>query len=207
MSINSKHVKTLNASDSDRELLSRIADRDEAALIQVIELYAGQVKSICLRICSDELEADGLVSVVFWELWNGFAKYDHCRGSLRSYLLTLARSRAIDWQRAATARNRNLQQFFLASHRHSTAGEQTMNEGTNAQESREHSEELRRAIELLPAHQKSALELAFFDGLTHREVAERQSLPLGTIKTNIRRGLLQLRRILIEVTNQERELA
>ena len=82
-----------------------------------------------------------------------------------------------------------------------------MNDVANAQENAEQTAELRCAIQLLPDQQKSALELAFFDGLTHREVAERQSLPLGTIKTNIRRGLLQLRKILIEDNERARELA
>lgn len=205
--INTRCVKQLTEAGCDEELVLRIAKGDEGALMHVIELYAGQVKSICKRICADELEADGVVSVVFWELWNGIAKYDPKRGSLRTYLLTLARSRAIDWQRAASARDKNNKEFFFASSQRPMAGTLTMNEVANAQENAERTAELRRAIELLPDQQKSALELAFFDGLTHREVAERQSLPLGTIKTNIRRGLLQLRKILIEDTEQTRELA
>ncbi len=192
--------------DCDEELVARIASRDERGLTDAIELYAGQVKSICLRICVDELEADGVVSAVFWELWNGIAKYDNRRGTLRTYLLTLARSRAIDRQRAAATRARNCQKFF-ESHRPHFSGNTIMNEGTNSQEIKERGDELRLAIARLPEQQKSALELAFYDGLTHREVAARQSLPLGTIKTNIRRGLLQLRKLLAEVTNQERGLA
>jgi RNA polymerase sigma-70 factor (ECF subfamily) len=189
----------------DAELLSRIVGRDEAGLAQAIQLYAGQVKAICLRICVDELEADEVVSVVFWELWHGVHKIDLDRGSLRTYLLTLARSRAIDRQRAAAARLKNCQKY-LESQRSHYSSMADQHAGVVAQMGHERSQELREAIAGLPAAQKSALELAFFDGLTHREVAQRQSLPLGTIKTNIRRGLMQLRKMMVEFAVQEREL-
>jgi RNA polymerase sigma-70 factor (ECF subfamily) len=191
------------AAYEDAELLSRIVGRDEAGLAQAIQLYAGQIKAICLRICVDELEADEVVSVVFWELWHGVRKVDLNRGSLRTYLLTLARSRAIDRQRAAAARVKNCQKYLESQRSHCMTNQE---EGVEAHMGKERSQELREAIAGLPAAQKSALELAFFDGLTHREVAERQSLPLGTIKTNIRRGLMQLRKMMVEFAGQEREL-
>lgn len=191
---------------SDRELIAQIRSRDEAGLAVAIELYGGQVKSICLRICVDELEADEVVSLVFWELWHAISKFDPQRGSLRTYLVTLARSRAIDRHRAATARVKNSLKYFDIQ-RSKLEDIQTCHDGFMASVTGERSAVLHEAIARLPAQQKSALELAFFDGLTHREVAERQSLPLGTIKTNIRRGLIQLRKMMADIAGQERELA
>ncbi len=192
--------------ESDRQLVARIINRDEAGLSEAIELYAGQVKSICARICVDELEADEVVSLVFWHLWNATSKYDCRRGSLRTYLLTLARSRAIDRQRASIARSKNSQKYF-ESQQTRLGTMPTSDEGCEMQIDKQRTQELREAIAHLPDAQKSALELAFFDGLTHREVAERQALPLGTIKSNIRRGLIQLRKMMADMTGQERELA
>lgn len=189
----------------DRNLLLQIQRREEQGLTQAIELYAGQVKAICQRICVDELEADEVVSLVFWELWHSVEKFDSRRGSLRSYLLTLARSRAIDRQRATAARTRHSQKYF-ESHPDQATGWLIEVGGCESQLDQERNSLLRAALAELPKAQKSALELAFFDGLTHREVAQRQELPLGTIKTNIRRGLMQLRKKLNEYSCQDREL-
>lgn len=200
----SEQQQTVDAA-SDRQLLAQIQRRDEQGLSRAIELYAGQVKATCQRICIDELEADEVVSLVFWELWHSIEKFDSRRGSLRSYLLTLARSRAIDRQRAAAARTRHSQKYFEAHAQHAS-GWLIEASGCASQLDKERNAVLRAALADLPKAQQSALELAFFDGLTHREVAERQELPLGTIKTNIRRGLIQLRKKMNEYACQEREL-
>lgn len=195
----------LFAGSLDAELVAGMRQRDEAALVEVIERYGSQVKAICMRICTDELEADEVVSVVFWELWNGTDKVNLRRGTLRAYLLTLARSRSIDRQRAAAARKRNYEKYF-ESNQAGWNELQSSETGMQAQLNTERGEQLRDAIAKLPASQRSALEMAFFDGLTHREVADRQCLPLGTIKTNIRRGLLQLRNMMLDAAGRERGL-
>ena len=93
----------------DSQLATRICGRDESALGEVIGLYGPQVQAACMRICADLLDAEGVVSQVFWELWNSAHKFDACRGSLRTYLLTLARSRAIDRQRSNAKRHERQQ--------------------------------------------------------------------------------------------------
>ena len=183
--------------ECDSQLAARICQRDESALGEVIGLYGPQVQAVCARICADQLDADGVVSQVFWELWNSAHKYDVGRGSLRAYLLTLARSRAIDRQRsnAALARKTTAEiTVFSIPERTSSDCE----EPPQRQIMLEHEQEIRQALKQLAASQRIALELAFFDGLTHREVAAQLQLPLGTVKTNIRRGLLQLREFLTE---------
>lgn len=181
---------------SDAAWIERISDRDESALVEVIENYAPQIRGICLRICRDELDADDVVSSVFWELWNRSFNYNSRRGSLRTYLLTLARSRAIDRHRAVAARQRQTEKFMntQAGSVSSAAVEEPVQRAMNS----EREQKVREALALLPESQQTALQLAFFDGLTHREVAAQQALPLGTVKTNIRRGLLQLREFLAE---------
>ena len=179
-------------------LVERILQRDEAALREIIQSLGPQVKALCLGICADDLEAEEVVSIVFWELWNRTDRFDGTRGSLRTYLLTLARSRAIDTRRAALARRRNLGRYF-------DSGVAPMDTDKTEDSflrhaAKEESARLRQALEHLPAQQKSALQLAFFEGLSHREVAEEQDLPLGTVKTNIRRGLLRLKQFMADPT-------
>ncbi len=183
--------------------MQRIAQRDEAALTEVIDLYASGVLAISSRICGDPIEADAVVSTVFWELWAGPEKFDQQRGSLRTYLMTLARSRAIDRQRANLAQQRNSLKYAeeQCSNIAAVASIQPVDQ---RQLDHEQVAELRQAIEQLPHSQRTALELAFYEGLTHRQVADKQSLPLGTIKTNIRRGLIQLRNLMLEPTQKQR---
>ncbi len=175
----------------DGQLALRICERDESALGEVIGLYGPQVQAACTRICADLLDAEGVVSQVFWEFWNAAHKYDARRGSLRAYLLTLARSRAIDRERSN------------AAHCRKTMAENTVysiderrgivyDDPCEREIMKERELEIRQALKELSVSQQNALELAFFDGLTHREVAAKLRMPLGTVKTNIRRGLLQL---------------
>lgn len=190
-------------SESDRLLAARISQRDESALGEAIGLYGAQVQALCGRICTDRLDADGVVSQVFWELWNAAYKYEAQRGSLRVYLLTLARSRAIDRQRhnaAYTAKTTTETMVMCITERN----HQRHDEPTERQMIKERQQEIRQALEQLPLPQRRALKLAFFDGLTHREVADKLALPLGTVKTNIRRGLLRLREVLCESDIKEK---
>lgn len=190
-------------SESDRQLAARISQHDESALVEAIRLYGAQVQALCGRICIDRLDADGVVSQVFWELWNTAAKYEVQRGSLRVYLLTLARSRAIDRKRhlaayAAKTSTPTMVMFITERNRRQNV------EPTVRQMITEREQEICQALNRLSLPQRKALQLAFFDGLTHREVADKLALPLGTVKTNIRRGLLRLREVLCESDIKEK---
>lgn len=176
------------------DLIRRIVDRDEAALHEAIRYLGSQVRGVCRSICLDTLEADGVVSDVFWELWNRPERYDKHRGSLKSYLLLLARSRSIDHRRAVSARTRTAKGYFETNSQETRA--ESPCPSSSLEQHVDRAEQVDMALQKLPTAQRAALHLAFFEGLTHREVAERQELPLGTVKTNIRRGLLQLRNML-----------
>ena len=182
----------------DSQLATRVCQRDESALGEVIGLYGPQVQATCMRICADLLDAEGVVSQVFWELWNSAHKYDPQRGSLRAYLLTLARSRAMDRERANAALLRKTK-AGAAIGTIAAKARVVRDDPCEREIMKERKLEICQALKQLTASQKDALELAFFDGLTHREVAAKLHLPLGTVKTNIRRGLLQLRAYLTEL--------
>lgn len=181
----------------DAQLIERIRCRDEAALVEVIAQYGPQVKAVCRRICKDSLDADEILSRVFWELWNRNANYDSERGSLRAFLITVARSRAIDRQRASARQENNLRQLF-DSQKHRSAGQEEVEQVPLALTAC--TAELLNAMSQLPTVQQQMIQLAFFDGLSHSEVAARQNVPLGTVKSHIRRGLLQLRTFLSDIT-------
>lgn len=186
---------------SDEELVRLICDRNEFALDTVIRLYGGQVNAICKRICCDELEASGVVSEVFWELWQNAALFRSQRGTLRSYLLTMARSRALDRYRSVSSQQRKHHKFMESVDRLAVyiCNESPEQQPINA----ENAKEVRSALDRLPQLQRQTLLLAFFDGLTHREVSDQLGLPLGSVKTHIRSGLLKLRHLLASLRDTQ----
>lgn len=176
------------ATPDDFELMSSIADGDPQALKALYDRHAGLVFTVCLRIVRDRSEAEDLLTEIFFELWAKRDRYNAMRGSPVSYLLTLARSRAIDRKR----RKRLTYDGTLDSG--SAASEQPS--PAEASESKERGQLLSRCFDRLDAAQRQAIEHAFYDGLSHSEVATKLARPLGTIKTQIRQGLLRLRECL-----------
>lgn len=181
----------------DDELVRLIRLKDEQSLVILIQRYGGQVQSVCRSICGDDLEANGVVSDVFWEFWRSAENFQNQRGSLRSYLLTMARSRSIDRRRSADSRHRLQSKFFDAIVHHSRLDFSSASPDQRAV-GHENSEEVQQALGQLSEIQQQMLQLAFFDGLSHREVASLLQVPLGTVKTHIRKGLLRLRFLLKE---------
>lgn len=179
---------------TDEALALAIAERNESALHELIRRYGGQVRRVCKRICFDETEVSAVISDVFWQLWRNAESYDASRGTVRTYLLTMARSRAIDKRRAAVSRQK------LHSHLATLAGGfsafQDDSEISEGIVSEERAHEVRKALCSLPDLQQIPIELAFFDGLTHEEVARHLDAPLGTVKSRIRSGLIHLKKIL-----------
>jgi RNA polymerase sigma-70 factor, ECF subfamily len=182
---------------TDASLLQAIAQRDESALAEAVRLYGGQVSALCVRICFDDLEASGVVSDVFWELWRAPEKVDLQRGSLRCYLLTMARSRSVDRYRTQASRHRQELKYHesIASQLEKHLTEDSMADFT---EQAETAAEIRNALARLPRQQSQALSLAFLDGMSHREVAEKLNMPLGSVKTSIRSGLITLKYLLAD---------
>jgi RNA polymerase sigma-70 factor (ECF subfamily) len=173
----------------DAALLGRIVARDEAAVEALYARYAGPLYSLAYQVTRAERFAQDVVQETFVAVWRDAARFDASRGAVGPWLFSLARHKAIDLvRREENVRKRtadvDLEFEEAADDVHSEAW------------LRIRQERVRAAIEELTPAQREALELAFFGGLTHVEVAERLDIPLGTAKTRIRSALLRLRDIL-----------
>lgn len=183
----------------DDEIVRLIRQHDEAALTVLIQRYGGQAQAVCKSICSDELDANGVVSDIFWEFWRHADLFKSHRGSLRSYLLTMARSRSIDRMRSVASLSKQRSKFIDATISRSKELS-TADLPEHRALSDENAEEVQNALCQLSDLQRQMLQLAFFDGMSHREVARTLQIPLGTVKTHIRKGLLRLRFLLSELS-------
>jgi RNA polymerase sigma-70 factor (ECF subfamily) len=166
---------------ADQASLVRIAEGDGQALAELYDRHARLVFSLALRILQDRADAEDIVQDVFAQVWAQARRYDPARGAVAAWMLTLARSRAIDRLRARRARPETAAEASAAESMPSA--EQVMR--------------LQQALEELPEGQRVALELAYYEGLTHVEVAARLGEPLGTIKTRIRQAVIRLRESLV----------
>ena len=178
-------------------LVARMAGGDEHALGEVYDLYAEPIYALATAILRESADAEEVVAEVFQALWQNPNAYDPGRGSLGAYLTVMARSRALDRRRAQRRRSEAAARAAEAHAGHPVAlGEPPIGPEQHlaAQESRSL---LSSALGRLPSAQRDAIALAYFEGLTHREVADRLSEPLGTVKTRIRDGMSKLRDMLV----------
>jgi RNA polymerase sigma-70 factor (ECF subfamily) len=177
----------------DRECLRRLAAGDGGAVSALYDRHAGSVYSLVLRIVDDEGDAEDIVQDVFTQAWRQAARYDASRGVVAAWLLMIARTRAIDKLRSRRARS-GPQAVDDPQLMESLPGPglDVAAEMVDAEQARM----VQRALGELPLLQRLAIELAYYEGLTQREIAERLEEPLGTVKTRIRLGLLKLREAL-----------
>ena len=164
-------------------LVSAIRSGDEQAMAQLYERYSPIVYSVALRVLGETGAAEDILQDVFMQLWRRPDSFDASRGSLPAWLAVISRNRAID-----SLRKRRPETDIadvIVSVEPNLAGA----EWSGAME------KIRGALGSMPPPQRSALEMAYFEGLSHTEIAERTGEPLGTIKTRIRSGLLALRKV------------
>lgn len=178
----------------DRECLRRLAAGDPDAVARLYDRHASAIYSLVLRILGDDGDAEDAVQEVFAQAWRQAARYDPARGPVAAWLLMMARTRAIDKLRARRARSGPQAVEPDAMDGLPAGGPDAATEMIDAEQARA----VRRALGELPLLQRIALELAYYEGLTQREIAERLEEPLGTVKTRIRLGLLKLRDALAE---------
>jgi RNA polymerase sigma-70 factor (ECF subfamily) len=174
----------------DLSLMRRIAERDPAALRAFYDKHSGLVYTLALRVLNKPDDAEELVGDVFWEVWEKSSRYDQTRSSPLTYLVTLARSRCIDrTRRKGYRQNARMQQVDETS----AFSDVTPDEDVSRDEQ---AGIVRSALAGLDENHRKMLEAAYYDGLTHTEIAERFNKPLGTVKTYIRQGLIRLRNAL-----------
>jgi RNA polymerase sigma-70 factor (ECF subfamily) len=176
---------------SDVELLHAIKDGDEQALASLYDRYRLILFGLILRILHSQSEAEDVLQEVFLQVWQRASNFEEARGRPFTWLVTLARSRAIDRLRSLGSRDRTANE---AGREAEVTGE-TRDAVDDAIRS-EQGETVRRALAALPDEQRSTLVLAYFEGLTQTEIAERLGAPLGTVKTRMRSGMIKLRELL-----------
>lgn len=172
-----------------RALAAALARGDKAALGRLYDLLAKPLYSLALRVTNDPAEAQDVVQDVFLQLWNKAADYEPSRGNYFSWAATLTRNRALDRVRMRARR----QEIVQASAPDILPADNADLDSSDSLWLREKATAVRSALGALPAEQKGAIELAFFNGLTQQEIAQKLGEPLGTVKARIRRGLLRLR--------------
>jgi len=174
-------------SAEDQVAVERMARGEHDGLAELYDRHGRLVYSLALRIVRDEGDAEDVVQEVFSQVWRQSARFDVTRGNVAAWLVTLTRTRAIDLLR----RRRVRPDVSVASNPDDRADEAP---GQDVQvEWQNRAAQIKRALDALPPLQRMAVELAFYDGLTHTEIAEQLEVPLGTVKTRVRQGLLKLR--------------
>jgi RNA polymerase sigma-70 factor (ECF subfamily) len=164
-------------------MLTRIGQRDENAMEVIFRRYSGPVYSVALRVLRDTGQAEDILQEVFLQLWRKPAAFVQNRGSLGAWLVVIARNRAIDVLRRRKPSD-SVEDVVLAS---------PVNVADEA-ERNTMMQRVRGVIAKLPEEQRRTLELAYFEGLSHTEIASRTGDPLGTVKTRIRQALITLRK-------------
>jgi RNA polymerase sigma-70 factor (ECF subfamily) len=170
---------------ADVELLRRISRRDETAMAAIFDRYARIVYSIALRVLHDPVEAEDVMQEVLMQIWRGPQSFVSGRGSLGGWLAVVARNRAID--------------VLRRRHPSDSVDEVVLPASIDLASEAERNtliEKVRIIMQQLPQEQQTSMELAFFEGLTHSEIAEKTGDPLGTVKTRIRLALISIRKAL-----------
>jgi len=179
--------------EEDRELAVRLQRRDPQALAELYDRYGRVAFSLIVRIVRDQGMAEDLTQETFLRVWNRMAGFDAQRGALGAWVLTVARNRAIDYLRSVDGRSRLNAIELTATETPAVFVDMEANLINSAR-----ARQLKGAFEKLNDKQRMVIELAYFEGLSQTEMAERMQQPLGTVKTWVRSALQILRNELEE---------
>jgi RNA polymerase sigma-70 factor (ECF subfamily) len=174
------------AAPSDGDLWVRLRERDMASLEALYARYGSNVYALAMRMLGRSEEAEEVVQDVFWQLWKTETAYDPARAAFRTWLFAITRSRCLDRLRNSRSRSAS------ALPRGSGLGSAPSDPEQEAILA-ERQKHVVAAFQALPEPQRRVLEMGFFSGLTHREIAERLGEPLGTVKSRIKMGMDKLK--------------
>lgn len=175
---------------ADEELIRGLQAQQPKALEQLYDSYGNMMYGLALQILNNHQEAEDLVQDIFLKLWH-HCNYDPNRGSLRSFLMILVRSRALDRVRSHKSRLNTAERSG-----HQTAINSSEPSPLDVVTSDEISQRVQAALAILPENQRQALEWSYFGGLTQQEIAQRLNVPLGTVKSYFRLSFSKLRQSL-----------
>lgn len=176
------------AEPSDRQLVAAMAAGDAHALHALTLRYTRMLTALALRFCGEQADAEEIVADVLWQAWSEAKSYDPERGSVAAWLVTLARSRAIDRLRAKKSRQ--------APPGHQTPAPPVIDPAAEV-DAAQQAQIVRAAVAALDTDERTALELAYFSDLSQSQIAQRLGIPLGTVKTRIRGAMIKLRQALL----------
>ncbi|MEN2787059.1 sigma-70 family RNA polymerase sigma factor [Sphingomonas qilianensis] len=171
------------------EALIRTGDEDRVAFRELYQLTSAKLFGITLRICGDRQAAEDVLHDVYLTIWKRAGAYEPSRASPITWLATIARNRAIDWRRAQATRRASPIEDAPAIADHAPLASEALVADEEVQL-------LQGCIDALEQRQRGAIRTAFFDGVTYAELAEQQNVPLGTMKSWVRRGLQKLKECL-----------
>ena len=173
----------LPSTEDDASLLALVQRGDEHAMASLFDRYSKIVYSVALRVLRDPASAEDVLQEIFMQIWRSPDGFIATRGSLGGWLAVVSRNRSIDALRRRRPMESTDEVSLVSSYNLAAEAERNVMIG-----------KAREVIQLLPLEQRKTLEMAFFDGLTHSEIAEMTGDPLGTVKTRIRSALLSLRK-------------
>ena len=176
------------ATEADSDVLRRLAAGDREAVAELYDRHAARVLGLAYRIVRNSSDAEDVVQEVFAQAWRTAPSYQAARGTVAGWLLMMARTRAIDRLRARQSRRDTEGEPDVEAIPSDAA---SLSDQIIADQQ---AAGVRAAMDTLPPDQRTALDLAYFEGLTQTEIAERLRIPLGTVKTRIRSALASLRR-------------
>ncbi len=176
---------------ADCELVARVVQGDVRAFEAIYDRHSAQVFGLAMRVTGRQRAAEEATQDAFLSLWRTAGSYDESRGTLKNWLLTLVHNRSVDWLRREARHDRDLEiDEAVVARLH--AAERTEDQAATREESR-HAREL---LVTLPSEQRQVIELAYFKGLTHAEIAAKVGIPLGTVKGRQRLALTKMHQAL-----------
>lgn len=180
----------MDAVEADRQILAAVAGGSADALERLYDRYAATAYGLARRILAQQDLAEEVVQDVFSQVWREAGRYDAARASVAGWIVLLTRTRAIDRLRARRARPDQDRAVDPVAVLPLTAGGRSPEQVAISSED---AQQVRAALETLPDEQRLLVDLAYYEGLTHSEIAARTGVPLGTVKTRLRSAMMTLR--------------